>query len=248
MAETKRVSLEGRKLFIGIPAHDGRLNIKTSFGLAKFMTEAMRHQFSVHLGDVSHCSLITMARNALVNEFLKTDCTELLFIDSDVIVTPDNILRLMAQSTGKDVTAGAYPRRAKDKNFFADLYFDENGDLEFDGSFLRVKRVGTGFMLIQRHVLETLHKNHPEWHYDNVDGHNMSAIFDFALKEGRYMGEDYLFCDRVADEGFKVQLDVQLSLPHVGNETFERDFYEDAIKPILEGIQRSKSKLKVVNG
>jgi hypothetical protein len=247
MAETKRASLKGRNVFIAVPTHDGRLNIKTSFGLAKFMTDAMRMGFSVHLGEVSNCSLITMARNSLVNEFLKTDCTELLFIDSDVVVEPDNILRLMAQSEGKDVTAGAYPRRAWDKKFFADLYYDDKGEFEFDGSLMRVQRVGTGFMLIQRHVIEKLKADHPEWLYSKEDGgETVCALFDFAIKDGRYIGEDYLFCDRVTDAGMKVHLDVQLSLPHVGVETFERDFYEDAIKPLLEAVQ--KSKLKVVNG
>jgi len=37
MAEQKRISLEGRKLFIGIPAYDGKLNIKTAFTIAQLM-------------------------------------------------------------------------------------------------------------------------------------------------------------------------------------------------------------------
>ncbi len=247
MAEERRVSFEGRKLFIAIPAHDGRLNIKTSFALCQFMVEAARLGIKVYLSDLSNCSIITMARNALVNEFLKTDATELLFIDSDVIVNPDAILRLMAQSGDKDVTAGAYPRRAKDKKFFTDVYFNDAGDVEFDGSLMRVERVGTGFMLIQRHVVETLIKNHPEWMYKNtVTGEEMSAIFDFKIVDGKYVGEDYLFCDRVRADGFKVHIDVEISLPHVGSETFTSDFYEDAVKPLLESIHRSK--LKVANG
>ena len=247
MAEERRVSFKGRKLFIAIPAHDGRLNIKTSFALCQFMVEAARLGIKVYLSDLSNCSIITMARNALVNEFLKTDATELLFIDSDVIVNPDAILRLMAQSGDKDVTAGAYPRRAKDKKFFTDVYFNDAGDVEFDGSLMRVERVGTGFMLIQRHVVETLIKNHPEWMYKNtVTGEEMSAIFDFKIVDGKYVGEDYLFCDRVRADGFKVHIDVEISLPHVGSETFTSDFYEDAVKPLLESIHRSK--LKVANG
>lgn len=247
MAEEKRVSFAGRKLFIAVPAHDGRLNIKTSFALCQFMVEAARLGVAVYLSDLSNCSIITMARNALVNEFLKTDATEMLFIDSDVVVNPDAILRLMAQSSGKDVTAGAYPRRAKDKKFFTDVYYDKNGDVEFDGSLMRVERVGTGFMMIQRHVIETLIKNHPEWTYENtITGEKMSAVFDFSIVNGKYVGEDYLFCDRVRAEGFKVHIDVEISLPHIGSDTFTSDFYEDAVKPLLDSIQRNK--LKVANG
>jgi hypothetical protein len=245
MAEAKQTVLAGRKLFIGIPAYDGKINIKTAFNLAALMPKALQFGVSVKLGDVSGCSIITMARNQLVHEFLKTDATELLFIDSDVIATPDDILRLMAQSGDKDITAGAYPRRSKDKNFFADLYFDENKDLEFDGSLMRLERVGTGFMLIQRHVIEAMVAAHPEWFYD-FKGEQVCGVFDFQNRDGRYLGEDYLFCDRAREHGFKIHIDVDISLPHVGTEAFENNFREEVVLPLLDMIRQSK--LKVVNG
>ena len=246
MAEVKQATLSGRKLFIGIPAYDGKLNIKTAYNLAQLMPEAMRLGVAVTLSDISNCSLITLARNALVNEFLKTDCTELLFIDADVIVTPEDILRLMAQGGTQDISAGAYPRRARDKRFFTDLYWDENENLEFVGSLMRVKRVGTGFMLIQRHVIEKMIAAHPEWEYSNTDGAKLHALFDFGIVGGQYVGEDYLFCDRATQLGFKVYIDVDISLPHVGSEAFTSNFREEVVMPMLENIHQSR--LKVVNG
>lgn len=247
MAEKKQTTLAGRKLFVAIPAYDGKLNIKTAFALAQLMPKAMQLGVSIYLSDLSNCSIITMARNALVHEFLKTDATELLFIDADVVVQPDDVLRLMAQSGDKHITAGAYPRRAKDQKFFADLYLDDNGDLEFDGSLMRVKRVGTGFMLIQRHVIEQMVAAHPEWSYENKNtDEQLSAVFDFQIVDGKYVGEDYLFCDRATQMGFTVHIDVDISLPHVGQETFERNFREDVVMPLIENIRQSK--LKVVNG
>ena len=245
MAEAKQTVLAGRKLFIGIPAYDGKINIKLAYNIAALMPKALQFGVSVKLGDVSGCSIITMARNQLVHEFLKSDATELLFIDSDVIATADDILRLMAQSGGKDITAGAYPRRSKDKNFFADLYFDENQDLEFDGSLMRLERVGTGFMLIQRHVIEAMVAAHPEWFYD-FKGEQVCGVFDFQNRDGRYLGEDYLFCDRAREHGFKIHIDVDISLPHVGTEAFENNFREEVVLPLLDMIRQSK--LKVVNG
>jgi len=240
MAETRQATLTGRTLFIGIPAYDGKLNIKTAFALAQLMPKAMSLGVSVILSDLSNCSIITMARNALVHEFLKTDATELLFIDADIVATADDMLRLMAQS--RDITTGAYPRRAKDQNFFADLYFDANGDLEFDGSLMRVERAPTGFMLIQRHVIEKMVAAHPEWTYEKSPTEKMSAVFDFAIVDGKYVGEDYLFCDRATQMGFKVYIDVDISLPHVGSNEFTRNFREEVVMPMLENIYNSKLK------
>ena len=162
----------------------------------------------------------TVARNALVYEFLQSDCTDLLFIDSDVIVTAEDVMRLLAQSADKDVAAGLYPRRALDKNFFVDIPHDENGDMIFDGSMLKVNRIGTGFMMIKRYVLEKLIADHPEWIYETKpdEGGNAYAVFDFDIINGKYTGEDYLFCDRVREAGFEVWVDVEISLPHVGQE------------------------------
>lgn len=247
MPEEKRADLRGRSLFVAVPAYDGKLNIKTAFALAQLMPKALGLGVSVFLSDMSNCSIITMARNSLVNEFLKTDATDMLFIDSDVIVTPDDVLRLLAQHTGRDVTAGMYPRRASDKKFFLDLHYDENENFVFEGSLMRVKRVGTGFMMISREIIEKLIAAHPEWQYENKDGNStVAAVFDFAVKDGKFIGEDYLFCDRVAEAGGKVWVDVDISLPHIGTEAFTNNFREEVLIPMLENMRQSR--LKVVNG
>lgn len=247
MAETKSVDLKGRSLFIAIPAYDGKLNIKTAFALAQLMPKAMSLGINVFLSDMSGCSIITMARNSLVNEFLKTDATDLLFIDSDVIATPDDVLRLLAQHSGRDVTAGMYPRRASDKRFFLDLHYDEAGNLVFDGSLLKVNRVGTGFMMISRGIIEKLVEAHPEWQYENKEGNGtVASVFDFAIKDGKFVGEDYLFCDRVREAGGSVWVDVDISLPHIGTEAFTNNFRDEVIIPLLEGMRQTR--LKVANG
>jgi len=247
MAENKQADLRGRSLFIAIPAYDGKLNIKTAFALAQLMPKALSLGVSVFLSDMSNCSIITMARNSLVNEFLKTDAQDMLFIDSDVIVSPDDVLRLLAQHTGKDVTAGMYPRRAKDKRFFLDLHYDENGNFVFDGSLMRVKRVGTGFMMISRGIIEKMVAAHPEWQYENKEGNGtVAAVFDFAVKDGKFIGEDYLFCDRVAEHGGQVWIDVDISLPHIGTEAFTNNFRDEVLIPMLD--QMRHSRLKVANG
>ena len=247
MVDTVQANLEGRKVFIAIPTYDGKLNIKTAYNLAQLMPRAFQHGVSFNLSHMSGCSLITMARNSLVNEFLKTDCQELLFIDSDVVASADDILRLLAQSTDKDITAGLYPRRAPDKFFFLDIPRDENGNMIFDGSMLKVNRVGTGFMLIKRRVFEKLRDEHPEWEYlAKGEDETAYAFFDLAVMEGRYVGEDYLFCDRARKAGFECWVDVEISLPHIGQEEFTRNFLDDVIRPMLE--DERKAKLKVANG
>jgi hypothetical protein len=244
----KSINLVGRKLMIAIPAYDGKLNIDSAFALSNLAVQVQPLGVKLYLTHLSGCSLITKARNSLVADFLKSDADTLLFVDADVVINADAVLRLMALSLGKDITAGIYPRRGMDRKFFLDYYLDENNAMEFDANgLLRVKRIGTGFMMIQRHVIEEMIAAHPEWAYDNnVDNRTDHAIFDLKIVDGQYYGEDYLFCDRATEMGFTVFLDPSISLPHVGQEKFTRDFEEDVLKPLME--QFCTPVLKVVNG
>jgi hypothetical protein len=129
--------------------------------------------------------------------------------------------------------------------FFMDLHFDENGDPEFEGSMMRILRVGTGFMLVRRNVVEHLAEKAER--YVGQDGIGQVAnVFEFTLKDGKFVGEDYSFCDKARAEGFKVWIDVEISLPHIGTEEFTNDFRQEVVVPLLEEIR--KSKLKVANG
>jgi hypothetical protein len=172
----------------------------------------------------------------------------MLFVDADIVVDAESVLRLLALSTGKDITAGMYTRRAEDRKFFLDIYIDAANTLEFDQhGMLRVENVATGFMMIQRHVLEKMVAGHPEWTYFNdVYNRNESALFDFELTNGQYVGEDYTFCKRARADGFTVFVDPEITLPHVGSQEYHRSFKEAVLMPLIE--QHCTPKLKVANG
>jgi len=240
--------ISGRKLMIAIPCYDGKVNIKTAFALAQLIPDAEKYGVSVQLAHLSGCSLITKARNMLVATFMESDCTDLLFVDADVVINPRAVLQLLALSTDKDITSGMYPRRGSDRKFFLDFYLNEKNEFEFDHyGMMRVKNTATGFMLIRRHVLEHMIAKHPEWQYKN-DVHNRTetALFDLQIVNGEYYGEDYLFCMRAREDGFKVFIDPSISLPHIGTEEFARDFEEDVLKPML--AQYCTPQLKVAYG
>jgi hypothetical protein len=129
------------------------------------------------------------------------------------------------------VVAGAYPRRGGKTAFFTDIDYGADGSVFIDDGLLRVLRVGTGFMLIRRHVLEALHNKHPEWAY-KVDTEYHDSIFDFKSSASGYMGEDYLFCDRVREAGFKVHLDPEINLGHFGSMEHTGNFKTDILDVI----------------
>jgi NDP-sugar pyrophosphorylase family protein len=244
----KSFNLIGRKLMIAIPCYDGKVNIRTAFAIAELVPKLDKMGVRLNLVHMSGCSIITKARNKLVRNFMESDCTDFLFVDADVVINTDAVTRLLALSSDKDVVAGSYPRRSKDAKFFLDFYLDEDGQLEFDDhGLMRVESVSTGFMLIRRHVIEHMIEKHPEWKYQgDGDGETEHALFDFMILDGQYIGEDYAFCLRARQDGFKIYLDPMISLPHIGTEEFTRDFEKDVLRPLLK--EHAKPQLKVANG
>jgi len=244
----KNFNLIGRKLMIAIPCYDGKVNIRTAFAIAELVPKLDKMGVRLNLVHMSGCSIITKARNKLVRNFMESDCTDFLFVDADVVINTDAVTRLLALSSDKDVVAGSYPRRSKDAKFFLDFYLDKDGQLEFDDhGLMRVESVSTGFMLIRRHVIEHMIEKHPEWQYaGDGDGETEHALFDFMILNGQYIGEDYAFCLRARQDGFKIYLDPMISLPHIGTEEFTRDFEKDVLRPLLK--EHAKPQLKVANG
>jgi hypothetical protein len=142
----------------------------------------------INLSTVVNESLITRARNELVKHFMMTECTHLMFIDSDIGFTAEDVLRLVSHN--KDIVVGAYPLkglrwanldgvkdiqdpediRRRVIEYVVNFQFASDEDLQAgrlavtDG-LIEVKDAGTGFMCIKRNVIETMIKEMPELEY-----------------------------------------------------------------------------------
>jgi hypothetical protein len=196
-------------------------------------------------------SLITRARNRLVNQFLEQkQWTHLLFIDADIGFTPDQVFRLL--DSGHRVVGGIYPL----KNVFWDRISPDHrtpairqarsleyvigvGDQPHEDAhgFLAVDYVATGFLLMARQALERLCVRFPETRYFTEDaadknvfqrdgtGSPRYALFDTRIdqKTGRYLSEDYAFCALCREAGEPVWADLRSRLDHVGFATFSGD-------------------------
>jgi hypothetical protein len=102
--------LKKHKLFIATPMYGGMahgLYIKSCLDLqTTFNQYGIETKFSFLFNE----SLITRARNYLVDEFLRSDYTHMMFIDSDIHFSPKDVIALLALD--KDVIGGPYPKKS----------------------------------------------------------------------------------------------------------------------------------------
>ena len=243
MQNQKGYDLAGRKLFIALPAYDFKVSLKLAISLARFAQEAPKHGIEIQIGSICGCSVVSRARNLLAKDLLESNCTDLMFIDSDINFEPGDIFRLLAWTTDpkKGIVAGVPRTRKTEKVYIATLDFDENNELTMNGmGLVRAKRVATAFMMVRREVFEKMVEAHPEWnYYDDRSDRMLNAMFDFKVTDEGYIGEDFLFCDRTRELGFEVWVDPTISLGHMGVQEYEGQFGQDILYPMMVPDQKA---------
>jgi len=206
--QVKVDELKKNKVFVATPMYGGMahgLYIKSCLDL---QTSLGKYGVDTKFSFLFNESLITRARNYLVDEFLRTDYTHLLFIDSDIHYSPQDVIALLALD--KDVIGGPYPKKSINWGNIAhaarnhpDLEPRELEALVGEYVFnvvkgtkqftvtepLEVMEIGTGYMMVKREVFTKMAEAYPMIHYKpdhvgqaNFDGSRyIHAYFDTVI-------------------------------------------------------------------
>ena len=161
-------------LFVAIPCGSHRAYTEHITSLLALQRDCIRNEVPVSVMFENGNSLLPHARNKLVEAFLASDSTYLLFVDDDVAFDSADVLRMMLAN--KDVIGGLYPY----KNYHWEKLVDnvKRNPLSNDMASIRaaglnyvfsmesadqtitvrnepteVHSIGTGFMLIHRRAL-----------------------------------------------------------------------------------------------
>jgi hypothetical protein len=242
-------------LFIAIPCYGGNISNLTFHSLFNIIKPLNDLGHNLTIRTLPTESLISRGRNKFVTMFLddkKFDGTHLLFIDSDIGFTLENILRVI--EFNREVVTCTYPvkgfywqqllDRIKentniDEKTMRDYLLQFNVNLypntEFKNNFGKVKESATGFMLIKRNVFTTIMDKNPHLKYkpDLRTGiENSQNAFDFfpvgiyKEKDGisRYLSEDYYFCRLWEECGGEIWTDLQTPITHLGSTEYHGSF------------------------
>lgn len=180
------------KLFIATPMYGGMAHGMYMKSCLDLQMTCAKYGIQAKFSFLFNESLITRARNYLVEEFLSGEYTHLLFIDSDIGFNPEDVLVLIGLD--KDIIGGPYCKKSINwgsvwktaKKKLSDPKFDEKtfnpselenvaGEFVFNpvpgtkqfrvGQPLEVMEIGTGFMLIKREVFIKFKQEYPHLSY-----------------------------------------------------------------------------------
>jgi hypothetical protein len=241
---------KGKKLFVGTPMYGGSclgLYMKSCLDLQMICAQ---YGVEVKFSFLFNESLIQRARNYIVDEFIRSDCSHMIFIDADIGFNPMDIIAMLALD--KDIIGGPYPKKtikwANIKKAIVknpDISIGEleqlGGDIVFNpvagttrfsvSEPLEVLEIGTGLMMIRRDVFEKFKEGYPQYAYtpDHVGtahfggDRKIHSYFNVEIdpESNRVLSEDYHFCQMCRKIGIQVWMAPWILTTHTGSYAFQ---------------------------
>lgn len=201
--------LRKNKLFLATPMYGGMCAGMFSRSVADLAALCTHYGIPLQMYFLFNESLITRARNYCVDEFMRSDSTHLMFIDSDIGFNPNDVIALMALSRDDspyDIIGGPYPKKCiswekiklavdkgmadKDPNvlekFVGDYVFNPksgSGSIPI-GEPVEVLEIGTGFLMARKNTFEKFKEHFPNYSYK--PDHVRTAAFDGSREIMQY--------------------------------------------------------------
>jgi hypothetical protein len=207
-----------RKVLIGTPSYDGRIDVWFANSLLSTVKIAEKEGIHVHAIYTSYDSLIQRARNSLVRLALIGDYDDLFFIDSDVEWDPEWFFKFLNRP--EPIIAAALIKKSEEEAYTVKLT-DKKLKWSHDEKLIEVDGAGTGFMRIRRFALQKI------WDISDTyfsEGEEHRMVCDIKVENGDLISEDYIMGNKWRDLGYKVWLDPSITINHIGIKKFKGDF------------------------
>jgi hypothetical protein len=172
-------------------------------------------------------AVIDQGRNQMATDALRAGFEETMWIDADIEFHPDAVERL--RSHRLPIVCGIYPQ--KGKRALACHILPGTRQMVFGegGGLVELLYGATGFMLVHRRVYERMQQKLRLPVCNERFGSPMVPFFEpmhHGYEDGHwYLAEDYAFCQRARDCGFRIMADTTVRLWHIGSYAFG---WEDA--------------------
>ena len=210
------------KLMIASPCHHGKVDTRFTLSLIQSLYQLDHSGIKTIVLLPTTGSILAKERNNIVSAFMKSDCTHLLMVDNDLGWDASAPIKFLNYE--KDFVAGVYPARSniKDKKFIFMGDMDKNGGFKTDKNLLKMLGVPAGFMMVTRHCIEKMQKALPELYYKGIDFNGLEedgyVLFNTELQDGKFWGEDYVFCRNATKAGIDIWCDPTIGFDHAGTQ------------------------------
>lgn len=207
------LALADANYLAGLPERDNKPLVGVGLPAGPVMQSPMAFAWGCLYGHTKTATILPIvmmgqdpaqARNQMAAAFMEKGCDAALFVDCDMLFPPNGLDRMLAHDV--DIIAADYRKRAAP---FGKIGWPLPDVPEPESGLVERTALGLGFMLIRRRVFEAVPK---PW---------FARIYSGETEANKgVMTEDYYFCLKAREMGFKVwcDLDVTKEVMHIGEQ------------------------------
>ena len=171
-----------------------------------FASKGIPFSVLARCGDCHHDD----AMNALFKDFLEGPYTDFVSIDSDEAWKAQDLLRVC--SYDRDIVGAAIPKKQAKEEYAVQIAGDEICS-DRDG-LVECHALGSGFIRFRRSVVQAMWDASEEYE-EPITGKPLRMMWYRSGGRQRW-GADFLFCLRAKELGFKVYVDPNVTIDHIG--------------------------------
>lgn len=237
------ISKTKKKVMIATPTYDGRVCSQYSLDLVKTIYDLNKNGIDA---EIIHCKHMThaYARNVLVNAFLDSDCTHILFIDDDQGWDYTKIAKMVEMD--QYFISAAIRYKEDNERYPLTLELDYDSRPKY-GPYKLIKafRIGVALALIKRECFDEVRKKNNIQYIRDVG----FEFFEYHARNGQYQSEDYDFCEKVRNAFIPIWIYSDVDTKHFGTKEYAANFdiflrklpggdlYQQEKKEVLSGLR-----------
>jgi len=206
------------KIMLVTPAYDGQVHVQYAVALSETVLALSKEGVGLVSQINTSGSLLCAERNRLLEAFIKSDCTHVLCVDSDLGWPAQAVVEMLKKDV--DFVGGVYPSRKDNVFTFRPVADSEGGIKVSDKGLIEMKHIPAGFMLIKRKAIQKMRDFFPELYFEpkhETTKHlNGYCLFQTELRNGEFWGEDYVFCRLAREAGITIWVDPLIEFDHAG--------------------------------
>lgn len=238
------------QLMIGTPVYGSQCYGLYLRSILSLQRKCHKVGIQMMVSNICHESLLQRSRNYVVDEFLRSGFTHLMFVDTDICFDPDYVIALLMLD--KDVIGAPYPEKKKIEwetvirgvqqahcqetdleKLAGDLVMDDQHKqtiMTDPSTLIKVDVLKPGFMMVKRRVFDKLQMVYPEnsyrpdhigiAHFDGARNIHMFFSVEIDPDTRKLLTEYEFFCKQWRDIGGQIYMCPWMVLTHIGTHMY----------------------------
>jgi hypothetical protein len=211
-----------KRILIATPCLYGKVDAYYVHSLCESIKLGLKHSLAINAIFLAEESILTIARNELINLAYRDQYDAMVFIDDDELWAPDALIEILLSK--KDVVGIPVVNKGDTKVEYNVSYDKNKVYKDKEDDYIKVRSIGTGFIKLSRKAIVDLCESNREITFRNK---KLKNVFEFNYINDSFIGEDIMLCRKLHELGYSIWINPKHTVSHMGVKMYKGDFQKN---------------------